>query len=71
MYVYVYVCVCVCVLPRAETGFNHVGEENYEPRLLHFKGKRVRKKFGLVSYNFIFLVATSSICMLLPLLDSC
>ena len=31
------------VFARAETGFNHVGEEKYEPRLLHFKGKRVRK----------------------------
>lgn len=26
----------------AETGFHHVEEEQYEPRLLHFKGKRER-----------------------------
>lgn len=27
---------------RAESGFNHVEDEKYEPRLLHFKGKKVR-----------------------------
>lgn len=27
---------------RAETGFNHVEPEKYEPRLLHFKGSKVR-----------------------------
>lgn len=26
---------------RAESGFNHVEPEKYEPRLLHFKGLRV------------------------------
>ena len=30
-----------CFPSSAESGFNHVEPEKYEPRLLHFKGLRV------------------------------
>ena len=33
--------LCICF--RADSGFRHVTKEEYKPRLLHFKGTKVRK----------------------------
>ena len=44
-------CYHPCPL-RAESGFTHVEPEKYEPRLLHFKGLRVRwLQHNTITYN--------------------
>ena len=40
-------CVCVCVC-RAETGFKHVKPTEYQPRLLHFHGNKV--KYAVIKF---------------------